>query len=98
MKIVINRCYGGFSISKEAELFMADLGNEKATDNLGNNSDYREYDRNDPDLIAAVEELGEEANGTFASLKVVEIPNGIEWKIEEYDGMEWVSEVHRTWR
>jgi hypothetical protein len=28
---------------------------------------------------------------------VVEIPDGIEWSIQEYDGLEWVAEKHRTW-
>jgi hypothetical protein len=29
---------------------------------------------------------------------VVEIPDGVEWEIAEYDGLEWVAEKHRTWR
>lgn len=37
---------------------------------------------------AVVEQLGSErASGLFASLKVVEIP----------DGVEWIAEKHRTW-
>ena len=32
-----------------------------------------------------------------SDLKVVEIPDDVEWEIEEYDGNEWVSEVHRCW-
>ena len=43
------------------------------------------------------EETGEEADGTFAELKVVDIPDDVEYTIEEYDGMEWVSEKHRVW-
>ena len=35
--------------------------------------------------------------GSHAQLKIVEIPNNIKWEIAEYDGHEWVSEVHRTW-
>ena len=27
----------------------------------------------------------------------VSIPDDVEWQIEEYDGMEWVAEAHRTW-
>jgi hypothetical protein len=42
-------------------------------------------------------ELGEAANGRCAELKVVEIPDDVEWQIEEYDGLEWVAEKHRTW-
>lgn len=53
--------------------------------------------RDDPRLIAAVESLVEKANGVHAKLVVVEIPDGIEWGIHEYDGMEHVEETHRTW-
>ena len=61
---------------------------------------FSEYsiERTDPALITVVETLGEEANGRCAELKVVEIPDEIEWTIEEYDGVEWVAEKHRTWR
>jgi len=54
-------------------------------------------DRDDPALVQAVEELGEDSWGTYAELKVVEIPSDIEWEIDEYDGREWVAEKHRTW-
>ena len=53
--------------------------------------------RDDTDLVAVVEELGAEASGLCASLKVVEIPAGVKWRIEEYDGNEHVAEDHRTW-
>lgn len=58
--------------------------------------DNKEF-RTDPDLIKIIEELGEDANGSCAELKIVEIPDDVEWQIEEYDGMEWVAEKHRTW-
>ena len=54
-------------------------------------------DRSDLDLVAVVEEMGILANGEFSVLKVVEIPDDVEWEIEEYDGIEWVAEKHRTW-
>jgi hypothetical protein len=57
----------------------------------------RPEDRTDPDLVAVVEELGKEANGTYSELKVVEIPSDVKWHISEYDGDEWVAENHRTW-
>lgn len=53
--------------------------------------------RDDTDLVALVEELGARAHGRSAELKVVEIPDDVEWTIEEYDGCEWVAEKHRTW-
>lgn len=58
----------------------------------------RDVDRGDPLLVQAVEELGESARGRFAKLKIVEIPDDVEWYVEEYDGLEWVAEKHRTWR
>lgn len=107
MKIVINKCYGGFSISKKAVQFMAKRGNNRAKlelkkwDSFSGHGYVEEmdgvYDRTDPDLILAVETLGDKANGSFADLRVVEIPDGIEYEINEYDGIEWVDEVHRTW-
>lgn len=57
----------------------------------------REIARDDAALVQAVEELGENANGDHAQLKVVEIPAGVEWEIDEYDGLEWVAEKHRRW-
>ena len=56
------------------------------------------HDRADADLIAIVEEMGEEANGNYASLDIIEIPDGVDWQVEEYDGSEWIAEKHRTWR
>lgn len=53
--------------------------------------------REDATLVQAVEELGKEASGRFADLKVVEIPYGVKYTIEEYDGNEHVAEAHRTW-
>jgi hypothetical protein len=68
----------------------------------GDNNYYiSQYDyfepRNDPDLIAVIEEFGDEANGRAASLKIVEVPDDVEWQIDDYDGWEWVAEKHRTW-
>ena len=57
----------------------------------------RELARDDPILVQVVRELGSEANGRFAELKVVEIPVDVDWEIDEYDGLEWVAEKHRTW-
>lgn len=57
----------------------------------------RTNDRTNPDLIALIEELGESANGEFAKLKIVEIPDNIEYYIDEYDGYESVHEQHQSW-
>lgn len=55
-------------------------------------------DRADPILIQVVEEMGDAANGSAAELKIVEIPDDVQWFIDEYDGVEHVAEAHRTWR
>jgi len=54
-------------------------------------------DRDDPDLIKVVEELGEEANDSYSKLVIVEIPDGVDWEIDEYDGYETIHEKHRSW-
>ena len=57
----------------------------------------RDLARDDSYLVQVVEELGRKASGRHAELKVVEIPAEVDWEIDEYDGMEWVAEKHRTW-
>lgn len=59
-------------------------------------SDY-DLERDDPDLVAIVEELGGKASGGCAELRVVEIPDGVAWQIKEYDGNEHVAESHQVW-
>ena len=58
---------------------------------------FRVPDRADPTLVRVVEEMGSGASGSHSLLKVVEIPDDVKWTIEDYDGVEWVEEVHRTW-
>jgi len=53
--------------------------------------------RNDPILIKVITRLKKRANGKHADLKIVSIPDDIQWEIKEYDGNEWVAEKHRTW-
>ena len=90
MKIVINTCYGGFGLSKEALA----LYNERS----GTVITYEgNVERNDSTLVEIVEQLGDAANASFAKLKVVEIPDDVQWQIEEYSGNEWIAEKHRTW-
>lgn len=90
MKIIINTCCGGFGLSKEALA----LFNERS----GTTIRYeRDIERNNPILVEIVEQLGESADGGHAELKVVEIPDDVQWQIEEYNGNEWVAETHRKW-
>ena len=111
MKICINKCFGGFSLSNAAVLRYGELAglnlvsidkgyfNQWYIDSVDDENFFSMYNiaRDDPILIQVVEELGEDSWGGAAELKIVEIPDNVEWEIEEYDGQEWVSEVHRTW-
>lgn len=49
--------------------------------------------RNDSELIEVVEELAEKAFGTGSILKVVEIPDNVDWIIIHNDGMEYINYV-----
>lgn len=91
-KIVINTCYGGFGLSEEALQMIAVKKNVDTSD-----FDHYDLDRDDPVMVSIVEELGSKANDKFAQLKVVEIPDDVEWRIMEYGGVEYVAEKHRTW-
>jgi len=53
--------------------------------------------RDDPALVQVVEELGAAAADQFAELRIAEVPDDVKWCIDEYDGQEWVAEVHRKW-
>ena len=55
------------------------------------------HSRADIDIIAVIEDLGQDADGRFAKLKIVTIPDDVEYTIEDYDGLEHIAEQHRTW-
>lgn len=138
MKVVINKCYGGFGLSHEAMLRYAEIKgitvypeesgygfvkyytvpvHQRTPEDVGNwyelpiaerqrlNDQWRserindlEIPRNDDALVQVVEELGsKKASGRFAELKIVNIPDGINWDVDEYDGLETVVETHRSW-
>jgi len=92
MKVVINKRHGGFGLSKEAENKYKELAG------ISNPNFYdRSIARDDEHLIAVVELLGSAADSRYSELKIVDIPEDVDWYIEEYDGLEWVAEKHRTW-
>ena len=126
MKVVVNRCFGGFSPSAELFEYLINKKGWKLTtfNEKGNYTDPKAdiveakrddkfssimpryffvHDRSDEelrsnkDLVEAVEKLGDRANTSVSNLEVVEIPDGIDFVIEEYDGNEHIAEVHRTW-
>lgn len=137
MKIVVNKCYGGFGLSpiaikeylklkgKECFFYKEDYGNkiwnQVSLENASNydsvltmdygksfkydwglvKNDYFYYgnvERTDEDLVKVVETLGsEKASGRLSQLQIVEIPDNVVWELDEYDGIETVHEVHRSW-
>src|SRR4249919_1762745 len=96
MKIVINRCFGGFTFSKKADERLAELGYD-TTYLYEPKLNTRAIARDDPRAVQVVEELGAAASEVFSRLEVVEIPDGVKWHIHEYDGAESIHEDHRTW-
>lgn len=135
MKIILNKCYGGFDVSDKAyELYAKKKGitlyryhedykNKKMIkDNSVNSNilifyftkDFGEIievdkidwktniylnseHRNDPTLIEVVEELGDKASGSFGKLVVVEIPDNMNYVIDDYDGIETLHENVKVW-
>lgn len=137
MKVILNKCYGGFGVSQEAyelyakkkgiELFAYKLDCEngkpiyKKTDtgssiftitftkdfgdyiDLSDDSsneyclELRRGHREDPVLIEVVEELGERANSPFSKLVVVDIPDDMEYEIDDYDGVETLHQKVEKW-
>lgn len=92
-RVVINNCYGGFGLSDKAfERYRQLTGTTDSVFPCYN------IERDDPYLIQVVKEMGEQVNGPCSELKIVEIPADVNWVIEEYDGIEWIAEVHRTWK
>ena len=111
-KIVINTSFGAFCLSHAAFRYLREQGQREALaeEDLGThwpiasrpdepslNQFGALIPRDDRHLVQAVETMGAGANGHAASLKVVEIPHEINWVIEKTDGVEHVSEEHRTW-
>ena len=107
-KIVINNCYGGFGLSQEALMELQKLDDKLViTDDtamLHRETLWLTEDllgcpsfRANLNLVEVVEKLGDEASDYDSGLKIVEIPDDVEYTIEDYDGAEWVAEVHRTW-
>jgi hypothetical protein len=102
MKVVINRKYGGFGLSNKAIKDCIALGMEGLSGPDGQyycECENSKAFRCDLRLIQVVEQLGNEANGDFASLRIVEIPFDTTdgWGIYDYDGMERIEESHSSW-
>lgn len=110
-KIVINSRHGGFGLSAAAVHMYADLAKinlvklengcltHHYVDSISDDNYFHERDipRDCAHLVRTVELLGALANSAYSELKVVEIPDDVEWQISEYDGVEWIAEKHRVW-
>ena len=126
MKVVINKCYGGFGLSQEAYKWLIKNKGWTVTEYTDDGYGYKDPEaklvqakvsrpsygdfylvsnkeeqsfRSDPDVVECVEILGEDADDACADLSVIEIPDDLDgnWEIGEYDGSEWIQELHRRW-
>lgn len=100
-KIVYNACYGGYGLSVAAMELIAELKGVKLYKKPYFRDHYLFYldeactvsfpdpDRHDPELVKAVETLGDAANGYCARLQIYETDSD-QYRIEEYDGSESV--------
>lgn len=93
MKVAINRCFGGFSLSNEAVEMCRELGLEISV--RPREKEMRAH----PTLITVIERLGERADGAHADIRIVDIPfdDVYGWEIDEYDGREKIVESCRSW-
>jgi hypothetical protein len=102
-KVVYNACYGGFSLSLEAQKMYLEMSGKEPKFYKGKfsweehwysaepNDFYdRDIERHDPILVKVVETLGDKANGDCADLCITEVQGP--YRIEEYDGYETVKE------
>ena len=112
-KVVVNACFGGFGLSHNAVMRYAELANINLIcvqgeiqsichyykDVVDDDNYFSTYDleRDDPILVQVVEEMGEEADSDMAKLRIADVPEGVDWYIDDYDGVETVREIHRTW-
>ncbi len=85
MKVVINKCYGGFGLSDEALALLNGLKGHQ----VYASSFLPDRMRLDKDLVAVVEKLGEKACGDYADLQIVSVNKP--FRIVEYDGAERIE-------
>lgn len=65
-----------------------------------NNKDRLYLDENhreDATLIEVIEELGDDASSDISSLKIVEIPDDLDYVIDNYDGIETLHQRVQEW-
>lgn len=83
MKVVINVCHGGFGISEEAKrILLLTLGEDG----------FNEMERHDPIFVSLVENMGKAVNNEYSKLAIVNVEDGLDYDVEEYDGYESIRE------
>ena len=88
-KVLLNKDYGGFKISDEVQKeYFSRTGIEI--------SKYCNDKREDEVLIDIVERLGEKVN-VYSELVIVEIPEDLDYVIDDYDGFETLHEEVKEW-
>ena len=87
IKFVVNDKFGGFSLS---DLALAVYNTKRTNAGLPTRQHSRLIERTDPHLVEVVEELGAQADGKCAKLKVVTISAEYAtcYQLHEYDGSE----------
>lgn len=81
LQVVINRCYGGFNLSKEGQDLYKSLSGKKFT---------RHTHRFDVHLVHVVNQLKDKANTDTSDLRLTKvIPNY--WRISNDDGFEHIE-------
>ena len=107
-QVVLNDCYGGFGLSKDAVYMLndkhgldidPDYGGYVDNDAFGIVDDNMDAYRMDKRLIDVVKSLGsDKASGQYASLRIVDVPDDVVdvygWHISDYDGCENVHQDH----
>jgi len=89
MNILINICYGGFSFSPEFSQYFYTLHPDLQEDNTRLDYCTNINPRTDPRVIEAIKDFGlDRAAGMCAHLSLEEIADGLDYSIDEYDGME----------
>lgn len=87
MKVIYNTCYGGFNFSNEFVEEFNNRNTERAT-----HLETRHEERTDPSVIALFEEKGSEwSSGRHSKLDIMNIPDDVEFTVEEYDGIETIT-------